>query len=73
MRNVSLDSISAPSIYQVSQFSVKMDSFTFYGLNLRKLSNYLQYFGSNNVEGVAESWVEAEMSWVVLGGGKCTV
>ena len=73
MRNVSLDSISAPSIYQVSQFSVKMDSFTFYGLNLGKLSNYLQYFGSNNVEGVAESWVEAEMSWVVLGGGKCTV
>ena len=68
MRNVSLDSISAPSIYQVSQCSVKMDSFTFYGLNLGKLSNYLQYFGSNNVEGVAESWVEAEMSWVVLGG-----
>ena len=24
----------------------------------------MQYFGSNNVEGVAESWVEAEMSWV---------
>ena len=52
-----------------------MDSFTFYGLNLGKLSNYLQYFGSNNVEGVAESWVEAEMSWVVLGelgGGEWT-
>ena len=24
----------------------------------------MQYFGSNNVEGVAKSWVEAEMSWV---------
>ena len=34
-----------------------------------KLPNYMQYFGSNIVEGVAESWVEAEMSWVELGGG----
>ena len=24
----------------------------------------MQYFGSNTVEGVAESWVEVEMSWV---------
>ena len=24
----------------------------------------MQYFGLNIVEGVAESWVEAEMSWV---------
>ena len=24
----------------------------------------MQYFGPNIVEGVAESWVEAEMSWV---------
>ena len=23
----------------------------------------MQYFGSNSVEGVAESWLEAEMSW----------
>ena len=28
----------------------------------------MQYFGSNIVKGVAESWVEAEMSWVELGG-----
>ena len=35
----------------------------------------MQYFGSNIIEGVAESWVkaemscvEAEMSWVELGG-----
>ena len=24
----------------------------------------MQYFGPNIVEGVAESWVETEMSWV---------
>ena len=36
---------------QLRFFSVK---------NLRKLHNYLQYFG----EGVAESWVEGDMSWV---------
>ena len=28
----------------------------------------MQYFGANIVEGVAESWAEAEMSWVELGG-----
>ena len=36
--------------------------------NLGKLSNYVQYFGSNIVEGVAESWVEVEMSWVEVDG-----
>ena len=45
-----------------------MDSFKFFGLNLGKLPNYVRYFGSNNVEGVAESWVEAEMSWVEVDG-----
>ena len=28
----------------------------------------MQYFGSNIVEGVAESWMEAEMSWVEVDG-----
>ena len=32
------------------------------------MPNYVQYFGSNNVQGVAESWVEAEMSWVEVNG-----
>ena len=41
-----------------------MDNFYVSGLKLGKLSNYVQYFGSNIVEGVAESWVEAEISWV---------
>ena len=44
-----------------------MDDFKFFKLNLEKLPNYVQYFGSNNVEGVAECWVEAEMSWVEVG------
>ena len=29
---------------------------------------WLQYIGSNIVQGVAESWVEAEMSWVEVDG-----
>ena len=36
----------------------------FFGLNLGKLPNYVQYFGSNIDEGVEESWAEAELSWV---------
>ena len=39
-----------------------------FGLNLGKLPNYVQYFDSNIVEGVAESWVETEMSWVEVDG-----
>ena len=34
----------------------------FFGLNLGKLPNYVQYYGSNIIEDVGESWVEAEMS-----------
>ena len=45
-----------------------MDNFKIFGLNLGKLPNYVGYFGSYNVEGVAESWVEAEMSWVEVDG-----
>ena len=70
-KNLSLHSKSAPSIYHVCQFSVKMDSFNFFGLNLGKLPNYVQYFNSNNVEGIAESWVGldgAEWSWVKVDG-----
>ena len=42
----------------------------------------MQYFGSNNVERVGESWMEvkmrcvvdgAELRWMELGGGECTV
>ena len=37
-----------------------MDNFELFGLNLGKLPNYVQYFGSNIVEDVAESWVEVD-------------
>ena len=61
-KNPSVDLESAPLRYYVSQFSVKMDNFEFFGLNLGKLLNYMRYFGSNIVEGAAQSWVEAETS-----------
>ena len=32
--------------------------------------NYVRYFGSNNVEGFAESWIEAEMCWVEVDGAE---
>ena len=67
-KNVSLDSESTPPIYHMCQFLVKMDSFWFFGLNLGKLSNYVQYFGLNIVEGVTENWVETEMSWLDVDG-----
>ena len=44
-----------------------MNNFKFFSLNFEKLPNYLRYFDSNNIEGVAEGWVEAEMSWVEVG------
>ena len=43
-----------------------MDNFEFFGQNFGKLPNYVRYFGSNNVEGVAESWVEVDgAGWAV--------
>ena len=30
----------------------------------------MQYSGFDNFEGVAESWVEAGMSWVKVGGAR---
>ena len=48
------------------------NNFEFFRLNLGQLPNYVRYFGSYSVEGVAESWVEAEMSWVELGAGECS-
>ena len=46
----------------------QLGNFDFFGLNLGKLPNHMQYFGLNIVEGVAESWVETKMSWVELDG-----
>ena len=33
-----------------------------------EIAQLRKYFGSNIVEGVAESWLEAKMSWVEVGG-----
>ena len=54
-KNLIADLESAPPRYHVYQFSVKTDNFESFGLNLGKLPSYMQYFGSNNDEGVAES------------------
>ena len=63
-KNLIMDSKSTPPLYHVCQFSVKMDNIWFFDLNLGKFPNYVQYFGSNIVEGVAESWVEVdEAGW----------
>ena len=68
--NISPDSESPPPRYRVCQYSVKMVNSDFFGQYLGKLPNYVRYVGSNNAEGVAERWIEAEMSWVeVVGGG----
>ena len=52
------------------KFSVKNNNFEFFSLNLGKLPNYMRYFGSNNVEGIEESLVKNEMSWVEVGGAR---
>ena len=54
-KKLSADSRSAPPRDHVCYFSVKMCNFEFFGLNLGKLPNYVRYFGSNSVKGVAES------------------
>ena len=69
-KNLSPDSESTPPRYFVCQFSVKMDNFEFFGQNLWKFYNYVRYFSSNNVEGVAEGWVEAEKSLVEVDGAR---
>ena len=40
-KNLSPNSESAPPRYRGSQFSVKMNNFEFFGLNLGKLPNYV--------------------------------
>ena len=66
-KNLSVDLESAPSRYHMYQFSGKTDNLEFFHLNFGKLPNYIWYFGSNNVEGVAKNSIEAEMSWVKVG------
>ena len=58
-KNLNRDFESASPRYHECQFPVKMDNFEFFGL-----PNYVPYFGSNNVECVAESLMKAEISCV---------
>ena len=44
------DSESAPQIYHVCQFSVKIDNFEFFDLNLGKFPYYVRYFGFNHIQ-----------------------
>ena len=46
--------------YHLYHFLVKAENFEIFCLSLGKLTNDMQYFGSNNVEGVAENWVEVD-------------
>ena len=62
-KNLILDSESTPPLYHMCQFSVEMYNICFSDLNLGKLPNYVQYFCSNIVERVAESWLEVEGAW----------
>ena len=65
-KNLSPDSELAPPRYHLYQFLVKMDNFEFFGPNFGKSLNYVRYFGSNNVEDVAETCVEVdEAGWTV--------
>ena len=59
--------ISTSNIPCVPIFSQNGELLIF-GLYLGKLPNYVQYLGSNIVEGVAESRVEVEISWVEVDG-----
>ena len=64
------DSESASPRYHMRHFSDKLDNFKFLGLSLKKLPICVWYFGSHNVEGVAEGWVEvngARWRWIELG------
>ena len=46
--------------YHLYHFLVKAENFEIFCLSLGKLTNDMQYFGSNKVEGVAENWVEVD-------------
>ena len=66
-KNLSLDLESASLRYYVHQFSDKMDNVIFRP-KFGEIAQLRAYFGSNIVEGVAERWVKAEMSWVEVDG-----
>ena len=66
-KNLSLDSKSTPPIYHVCQIFTQTGQRLIFRPKFGEIAQ-LQYFGSNIVEGVAESWIEAEMSRVEVNG-----
>ena len=58
--------ISASIIPCVPNFSQNGKPEAFWR-KFREIAHLHAYFCSNTVEGVSESWVEAEMSWVEVG------
>ena len=46
-----------------ANFQLKWTALNFWS-KFEEIAQLRAYFGSNIVEGVVESWVEAEMSWV---------
>ena len=59
--------ISTSNILRVP-ISIQIGKLLIFWPKFGKIRKYVQYFGSNIVEDVAESWVEAEMSWVEVDG-----
>ena len=59
----------APQHIQDAMCANFKEKFEFFGLNLGKLSNYMQYFGSNNVERAGWRLKHAGWRQVELGGG----
>ena len=76
-KNLSPGSESAPQRYHECQFSVKMNNFRFFGLNLGKLPISCGILvlirlrelvgGWNELDGGEWCWVEVKMSWVEVG------
>ena len=68
-----MDLESAPPIYHVCQFSVKMNDFKFFGLNLGKLPNYALFWFKycwGWCRELGGDWNELGGGWNELGGGR---
>ena len=59
--------ISTPKI-PWEPISSQNEQLWIFRLKFGKIAQLREYFGSNNVECVAESWIKAEMSWVEMDG-----
>ena len=55
------------SIFFIFYFIIIVILFVEMCIHFGRKNKYI-YFGFNNVESVVEGWVEAQMSWVAVGG-----